>query len=366
VQVQISTPDGARAVRQHNREYRPGHGVRRLRSRDVIPLGDSLATRRQPVATAAIIGGCVLVFVYELTLRGVALDGFVARWGAVPRSVLAALSGEPRFALVTLVTSLFIHAGLVHLGGNMVFLWVFGRAVEDRLGSVLFIVFYLLAGAISGLVQCFVGTGDNAPLIGASGAIAGVLGIYFISYPTAWVRVLLPVLFFFWTFDLPALLVLAFWFVTQFFSGVSAITHASSATSDVAVWAHVAGFALGAASAPFLPHDRSVRPAGGGVGAMRRSDAPGPARLVSSLADLAALLLVARLGLRFFGLVAPRSPLAVLAVPVLAITDPVVAPFSDFLPVVRVLGGVLETYTLAAILTVYLIGGAVGQLFVRK
>jgi membrane associated rhomboid family serine protease len=332
----------------------------------VIPLGDSLATRRQPVATIALIGLCALVFVYELTLRGLALDAFVGRWGAVPRSVLAALSGEPRLPLVTLFTSQFIHAGFVHLGGNMVFLWVFGRAVEDRLGSVLYLVFYLLAGAIAGLVQCVVSAGDSVPLIGASGAIAGVLGIYFICYPTAWVRVLLPVLFFFWTFDLPALLVLAFWFVTQFFSGVSAITHASSATNDVAVWAHVAGFALGAASGPFLPHSASALPAGSGVPAGRRADAPGPARLVSSLADLAALLLAARLVLRFFGLVAARSPVAVLAVPVLAVTDPVVAPFSEFLPVVRVLGGVLETYTLAAIAAVYVIGGIVGQLFLRK
>jgi membrane associated rhomboid family serine protease len=332
----------------------------------VIPIGDSLATRRQPVVTVAIIGGCVLVFLYELTLSGLALDAFVGYWGAVPGSVLAALAGEPRSALVTLFTSQFIHAGVVHLGGNMVFLWVFGRAVEDRLGSVLYLVFYLLAGAIAGLVQCFLAAGDNAPLIGASGAIAGVLGIYFISYPTAWVRVLLPVLFFFWTFDLPALLVLAFWFVTQFFSGVSAITHASSATSNVAVWAHVAGFALGAACAPFLPHAASAPSAGGGVSAMRRSDAPGPARLVSSLADLAALLLAARLALRFFGLVSPRSPVAMLALPVLAVTDPVVAPFQEFLPVVRVLGGLLETYTLAAIVAVYIIGGILGQVFLRK
>src|SRR5207237_6077963 len=131
---------------------------------------------------------------------------------------------------------------------------------------------------------------DNQPLIGASGAIAGVLGVYFLSYPTAWVRVLLPVLFFFWTFDLPAVLVLAFWFVSQFFSGITAITQASRATGDVAVWAHVAGFALGAASAPFLPKAGGGLPAGAGAPALRRSDAPGPARLVSSIADPAAVL----------------------------------------------------------------------------
>jgi rhomboid family protein len=335
----------------------------------VIPIGDSLGSRQRPVATLAIIAACVVVFVYELTLRGSALDLFVARWGAVPRIVIAALTGDPRvprFELITLFTSQFMHAGFLHLGGNMVFLWVFGRAVEDRVGSALYLVLYLLAGAIAGLVQCFVSAGESVPLIGASGAIAGVLGIYFISYPTAWVRVLMPVLFFFWTFDLPALLVLAFWFVTQFFSGVTAITHASRATGDVAVWAHVAGFVLGAASAPFLPQSKGVQRGGAAAPALRRSDAPGPARLVSSVADLAALLLVARLVFRFFGLLTARSPLAIVAVPVLAVTDPVVSPFQDFLPAVRVLGGVLETYTLVAIAAVYVIAGLVGQLFLRK
>ncbi len=334
----------------------------------MIPLGDSLSSRKRPVVTLGLIVACVIVFVYELTLRGAALDLFVQRWGAVPRVVLAALFGDPRvprWDVLTLFSSQFIHAGFLHLGGNMLFLWVFGRSVEDRVGSGLYLVLYLLLGALAGLVQCWISASESVPLIGASGAIAGVLGIYFISYPTAWVRVLVPVLFFFWTFDLPAVLVLAFWFVSQFFSGIAAITHASRATGDVAVWAHVAGFALGAASAPFLPKTSGLAP-GTGSPAVRRSDAPGPARLVSSIADLAALLLAARLALHFFGLVAARSPLAVVAGPVLGVTDPVVAPFHEFLPDVRVLGGVFETYTLAAIVAVYLIAGLVGQLFVKK
>src|SRR4029079_10117582 len=121
------------------------------------------------------------------------------------------------------------------------------RAVEDRVGSGVFLVFYLLAGALAGLAQCVISAGESVPLIGASGAIAAVLGAYFISYPGAWVRVLMPVLFFFSTFDLPAVLVLVFCIVSQFFSGITAITHASQATGDVAVWAHVAGFVVGAA-----------------------------------------------------------------------------------------------------------------------
>src|SRR5204863_3806765 len=169
-----------------------------------------------------------------------------------------------RWELLTLFSSQFIHAGFLHLGGNMLFLWVFGRSVEDRLGSPLYLAVYLLLGALAGLVQCWIAASESVPLIGASGAIAGVLGIYFIAYPTAWVRVLMPVLFFFWTFDLPALLVLAFWFISQFFSGMAAITQASRATGDVAVWAHVAGFAVGAASAPFLPRSSSGLPQGAG------------------------------------------------------------------------------------------------------
>ena len=334
----------------------------------MIPLGDSIDRRRQPVVTVALIAACALVFLYELSLRGAALDGFVQRWGAVPRLIVAALAPDPRVPrqqLLTLLTSQFIHAGFLHLGGNMLFLWVFGRAVEDRVGSTVFFVVYLLAGALAGLAQCLISAGESVPLIGASGAIAAVLGIYFVAYPGAWVRVLMPVLFFFWTFDLPAVLVLAFWFVTQFFSGLAAITQASRATGDVAVWAHVAGFALGAASAPFLPKGGGFA-RGAGAPAVRRADAPGPARLVSSIADLAAVLLAARLALHFFGLIAPRSPLAIVTGPVVAVTDPVVAPFHELLPDVRVLGGVLETYTLVAIVAVYLIAGLIGQLFVKK
>jgi hypothetical protein len=128
----------------------------------------------------------------------------------------------------------------------------------------------------------------------------------------------------------------------------------------------VAGFALGAASALFLPHIPGAVSPGAGTSALRRSNAPGPARLVSSIADLAALLLAGRLVLRFFGLVTARSPLAVVAGPVLAVTEPVVAPFHELLPDVRVLGGVLETYTLAAIVAIYLIAGLIGQLFLKK
>ena len=336
----------------------------------MIPLGDSVPRRQPPVVTQALIAVCVLVFAYELTLRGLALDRFIERWGAVPRIVLAALAGDPRVPrseLLTLFTSEFLHAGLVHLGGNMLFLWVFGRAVEDRLGHVVYLLFYLLVGALAALVQAFVaGPTETVPLIGASGAIAGVLGLYFVAYPTAWVRVLLPVLFFFWTFDLPAVLVLAFWFVSQFFNGVASITQASRATGDVAVWAHIAGFLLGAACARVLPASGAMRaPARADGGRLRRADAPGPARLVSSVADLLALLLVARLAIvLLFG--SGRSPLVTLTAPIVGLTNPLVEPFAEFVPAVRIGGGVLEISTLVAIVAVYVLAGLVGQLFLKR
>ena len=337
----------------------------------MIPLGDSVGRRRQPVVTLALIAACLVVFLYELTLRGAALDQFVERFGAVPRLIVPALLGDPRVprvTLLTLLTSQFVHAGFLHLGGNMLFLWVFGRAVEDRLGSLLYLAFYIAAGATAGLVQCLVSPTDAEPLIGASGAIAGVLGLYFITYPTAWTRVLVPVLFFFWTFDLPAVLVLAFWFASQFFSGIAAITHATRATSpDVAVWAHVAGFVFGAIVGLGLslispPSPRTTQ----AVLQRDRDNAPGPARLIASVADLAALLLAARLVVSFFGLVAARSPVAQFAGPIVAVTQPVLSPLQSFLPTLRVMGGVLETYTLVAMLAVYVLAGLLSQAFVRK
>ncbi len=336
----------------------------------MIPIGDSVAHRRPPYVTVAIIVAAVLVFAYELTLRGRALDLFVARWGVVPGEVLAALAGDPRVprtVLLTLVTSQFVHAGFVHLGGNMLFLWVFGRAVEDRFGHLLYLAVYLLVGALAGLAQAVVvGPRETVPMIGASGAIAGVLGAYFVSYPRAWVTILAPILFFFWAFDLPAVLVLAFWFVSQFFNGLAAITAASQASTGVAFLAHVSGFVLGALSAPLLP--RAGAPGGTRTPApaVRRADAPGPARLISSVADLLALLLAARLVLRLLDAGAPRSPLAGLAAPIFGVTTPLVEPIADLVPALRVDGLVVETYTLLAIVVVYVIAGLLGQVLARR
>jgi uncharacterized protein YggT (Ycf19 family) len=173
------------------------------------------------------------------------------------------------------------------------------------------------------------------------------------------------VLFFFWAFDLPALVVLGFWFASQFFSGIAAITQASHATGGVAIWAHVGGFLIGAAAAFLLPRPTpSARL--GRAATLRRGDAPGPARLVSSVADLLALLLGVRLVLRFFGFAAASWPLGMVGPPILSATEPVVEPLLRILPTLRVAGGALEVATLVAIGCVYLAAGLIGQAFVRQ
>ena len=326
----------------------------------MIPLGDSVGRRPAAGRHARADRGCVVVFLYELTLRGAALDQFVERWGAVPRLIVPALLGDPRVprvTLLTLLTSQFVHAGFLHLGGNMLFLWVFGRAVEDRLGSPLYLAFYLRPGAVAGLVQCLVSPTDAEPLIGASGAIAGVLGLVLHHVPDrldtrAGAR---PVLL----LDVRSARragagVLVCQPVLQRHRG-----HHPRQSRHITRRRRLGargGLRVrrdrrpGAVShLATKPENRSSR------AAARRDNAPGPARLVASVADLAALLLAARLVVSFFGLVAARSPVAPFAAPIVAVTQPVLSPLQSFLPTLRVMGGVLETYTLVAMVAVYVL-----------
>ncbi|MBI4492814.1 MAG: rhomboid family intramembrane serine protease [Chloroflexi bacterium] len=237
----------------------------------MIPISQSVPTRRTPWITLGLLLATLLVFLLELAM-GPARDLLIRRWGAVPSLILAALGGDPRVpsgVLATLVTSQFLHGGWLHLGANLVFLWVFGRAVEDRLGPLRYLLFYLAWGAGAALVHVWVSGPSTVPLIGASGAIAGVLGAYFVLYPSAWVSLLVPILFFFWVIDVPAILALAYWFVAQFLSGMAAITHASSATDGVAFWAHIGGFGLGILALPFFPGQKAAPGRAAGPGALR-------------------------------------------------------------------------------------------------
>ena len=316
----------------------------------MIPIADSVQTRRTPWVNLGLLSTIALVFLFELLL-GPSRDLLIVRWGAVPSRILAALGGDPRvspLALLTLVTSQFLHGGWLHVGSNMLFLWVFGRAVEDRLGHLRYLCFYLLWGVGAALAQIWMTGPSPVPLIGASGAIAGVLGAYTVLYPTAWVSLLVPILFFFWVIDVPALLVLAYWFAVQFLNGLASITPVSG--GGVAFWAHVGGFVLGLLSAPLFPAPVAGPKRAARSGAARPWQAGSPlAGLISSVADLLVLLLMVRLALRLLGVV-PRGELAWLIRLVYEWSWLLVRPFAEVLPSLIVDGRVLELATLVAVL----------------
>jgi len=210
----------------------------------MIPILDSVKTRRTPYVNVALILINIAVFVYELTLSTAGLNSFFIDWGVVPADVDAWLSDpsgleEP----ATFITSAFMHGGWLHLGFNMLFLWVFGDNIEDALGHAPYLLFYLLCGVAAAAAQVAADADSVIPMIGASGAIAGVLGAYLVLYPRATVSVLLP-FFFFIPFPMPAFVLLIFWFVGQLFTGIASIG-TSEVSEGVAVWAHIGGFATG-------------------------------------------------------------------------------------------------------------------------
>ncbi len=199
----------------------------------MFPIGDDNSSRRTfPLVTYALIALNVLFFFVELSGG----DAFIGKWAFVPSRFLANPFGD----FMTLFTSMFMHAGWVHLGGNMLYLWIFGDNVEDRFGHTKFIVFYLLCGIAATFAQLAFSTGSNVPNLGASGAIAGVLGAYIVMFPKGKVRVLqgLQVI------QVPALIVIGFWIVLQFFSGIGSIM-TTEETGGVAYMAHIGGFLAG-------------------------------------------------------------------------------------------------------------------------
>jgi membrane associated rhomboid family serine protease len=216
----------------------------------VIPLYDDLPTRRFPWMTVALIAANVLVFVYELLLSGGTggrLDLFFFRAGFVPYE-LTHLTDVPPADLVpppfTVFTSMFVHEGWLHIMGNMLFLWIFGNNVEDAMGEARFLTFYLICGLAAAVAQTAIRPDSTIPNIGASGAIAGVLGAYIMLYPRARVLTLVPVFIFFLPIVfLPAWVVIAAWFVLQLFGGLLSL--GAAAGGGVAFFAHVGGFVAG-------------------------------------------------------------------------------------------------------------------------
>jgi membrane associated rhomboid family serine protease len=210
----------------------------------VIPLRDENPSRTTPVVTRALILANVLVFLFELAL-GPNRGAFVVGWGVVPARVMAVFSGwQPAFALATLATSMFLHAGWLHLIGNMWYLWIFGDNVEDHLGHAGYLLFYLAGGVASAVMHVAIHPGSPVPTVGASGAIAAVLGAYALLYPRARVVTLVPIFIFLQIVSLPAVFVLGLWFVFQFFSGAFTLGNAGG---GVAWWAHIGGFLFGMA-----------------------------------------------------------------------------------------------------------------------
>ena len=223
----------------------------------MIPLRDANRIRRTPIVTPALIAACFLVFGWELflvTQRGEdALNELALRWGLVPAQLLAAIGRGDWLStdVLALVTSQFLHGGWLHILGNMLFLWIFGGRVEDRLGRLRFLAFYLAGGVVAGLVQVLVDPTSAVPMIGASGAISAVLGAYLVLYPRARIQSLVFLGFFYQLIDVPAVLLLGFWLVIQVIDGVAALG-ATDLTGGVAVFAHIGGFAAGAIMAlPF-------------------------------------------------------------------------------------------------------------------
>ena len=201
----------------------------------MFPIGDDNTSRRTvPLVTYALMALNVLFFLVELSGG----DAFIREWALVPSRFLA----NPFGGLLTLFTSMFMHAGWVHLGGNMLYLWIFGDNVEDRFGHMKFTIFYLLCGLGATFAQLAFSLGSNVPNLGASGAIAGVLGAYILLFPQAKIRVLQGQR----VVQVPALIVIGLWIVLQFFSGIGSIANTAQ-TGGVAYMAHIGGFLAGLA-----------------------------------------------------------------------------------------------------------------------
>jgi len=209
----------------------------------MIPLRSSERTYSTPTVTITIIALNLMIFLYEVSLPEYQLNRLIRLYGIVPEF----------FRPSMLLTSMFLHGGWMHVLGNMWFLWIFGKGIEDLLGHARFVIFYLVCGVAAGIIHVFTNYNSPVPTIGASGAIAGVMGAYFIKFPRASIVTLIFVFVFFTTVDVPAAFLLIFWFLIQFFSGVGSVGESAISRGDVAWFAHVGGFLAGMALIKLLP-----------------------------------------------------------------------------------------------------------------
>ena len=219
----------------------------------MIPINDENPTFSTPVVVYALIGLNIVVFIHQMLL-GAGLEDFFQLYAVIPQQLSASLEGipsnQPVPELATLITSQFLHGGLMHIGGNMLFLWTFGDNIEHDLGHFKFLLFYLTCGVLAGLTHWFFGMQSTAPTVGASGAIAGVMGAYIIKYPKAKIVTLLPLFIIWTTIRIRAVYFLGFWFIQQAISSLASLGMPEAA--GVAYWAHSGGFIFGAILAPLL------------------------------------------------------------------------------------------------------------------
>jgi membrane associated rhomboid family serine protease len=227
-----------------------------------FPIRDDQPSYSTPFVNYFIIGLNALVFIFELSVQKDgpdALNALVSRFGMVPRNFELALAGSAHYNLaavgLTIFTSMFLHAGWQHIIGNMWILWIFGDNIEDYLGHFQYLLFYLLCGLAAGVTHILLNFGASLPTVGASGAIAGVMGAYLLLYPRAKVLTWVAFIFFFW---LPAWIWLGGWFLLQFYIGTTLAAAGHQASGGIAVWAHVGGFAMGLILIKLLPQ-RAIR-----------------------------------------------------------------------------------------------------------
>jgi membrane associated rhomboid family serine protease len=203
----------------------------------MIPIRDVIPSRTTPWVTLALIAVNVLVFIREITLPPDAIDAFIRTFGLIPAD----------FTWLAVLTSMFVHAGWLHIGSNVLSLWIFGDNVEDRMGHFRYLIFYLWTGTAAALLESQMNPASAIPLVGASGAIAGVMGAYLFMFPHSRIHVLVILFFYIDVIEIPAVAYLGIWFVMQVFGGVGRVAQ-EAATGGVAFLAHVGGFAAGAAT----------------------------------------------------------------------------------------------------------------------
>lgn len=213
----------------------------------MIPLSDDNPRRTFPFVTLLLIATNTLIFIYQESLPPRTDRHLILEYGMVPTRVAAAFVTHKipvQLGVESFFTSMFLHGGWLHLLGNMLFLWIFGDNVEDVMGHAAYLLFYLFCGIAAGVTHVVANWGSSLPAIGASGAIAGVMGAYIVFFPRTKVLTLVPLLIFFFTVRLPAIVLIGVWFLLQFVSGVGSLGTANA--GGVAWWAHIGGFALGA------------------------------------------------------------------------------------------------------------------------